>query len=237
MEINDLIVAIIIVAGATLSIVLHKLSVAGALTGAAIACLLYKGIGTTGIIMLAAFFIAGTIATGIGPSRKERIGMAEKNKGQRSAWQVLANGGVAGIAGLIAWINPGQLIIAQLMAAAALASAAADTMSSELGSIYGSRFYNILSFKKDQPGLDGVVSIEGTLFGIGGSALITIIYIAGYGYNFHSWWILIAGTLGNLADSILGASLQRKGWLSNDMVNGLNTLIAAIVVLSYYWGS
>jgi uncharacterized protein (TIGR00297 family) len=232
MEITALIVALIIVAGAALSIALHKLSVAGGLTGAAIAWLLYKGIGTTGIIMLAAFFIAGTIATSIGASRKERIGMAEKNKGQRSAWQVLANGGVAGIAGLIAWINPDQLIIAQLMAAAALASAAADTMSSELGSIYGSRFYNILSFKKDRPGLDGVVSIEGTLFGIGGSALIMFIYIAGYGYSVHCWWILIAGTAGNLADSILGASLQRKGWLTNDMVNGLNTLIAAIVVFT-----
>jgi uncharacterized protein (TIGR00297 family) len=235
METTDLIVAIIICTGVALSIALRKLSVAGALTGGVLASLLYKGIGVTGILMLAAFFIAGTIATGIGAGRKERLGMSEKNKGQRSAWQVLANGGVAGIAGLIAWINPDQQIIAQLTAAAALASAAADTLSSELGSIYGSRFYNILSFKRDRPGLDGVISIEGTLSGIGGSVLIALIYIAGYGYSFHCWWILLAGTAGNLADSILGASLQRKGWLTNDMVNGLNTLIAAVVILLCHW--
>lgn len=232
MDITALIVALIICTGVALSIALRKLSVAGALTGGGLAWLLYKGIGVTGIIMLAAFFIAGTIATTIGAGRKEQLGMAEKNKG-RSAWQVLANGGVAGIAGLIAWLNPGQQIIAQLVAAAALASAAADTLSSELGSLYGTRFYNILSLKRDQNGLDGVVSIEGTLCGIGGSALITFIYITGYGYTSHGWWILLAGTAGNLADSILGASLQRKGWLTNDMVNGLNTLVAAIVVVIF----
>ena len=235
MDITALIVTLIICTGVALSIALRKLSVAGALTGGGLAWLLYKGIGVTGIIMLAAFFIAGTIATTIGASRKERLGMAEKNKGQRSAWQVLANGGVAGIAGLIAWLNPGQQVIAQLVAAAALASAAADTLSSELGSPYGSRFYNILSLKRDQAGLDGVISIEGTLYGIGGSALIAFIYITGYRYAAHGWWILLAGTAGNLADSILGASLQRKGRLTNDMVNGLNTLVAAIVVVLCYW--
>jgi uncharacterized protein (TIGR00297 family) len=232
---TDLVVAFVICTGVAFSIALRKLSVAGALTGGGLAWLLYKGIGVTGIIMLAAFFIAGTIATAIGAGRKERLGMAEKNEGQRSAWQVLANGAVAGIASLIAWLYPDHKIIAQLVAASALASAAADTLSSELGTLYGSRFYNILTLKRDHPGLDGVISIEGTLCGIGGSALIMFIYITGYGYTPHSWWILLAGTFGNLADSILGASLQRKGWLSNDMVNSINTLVAAIVVALYYY--
>jgi uncharacterized membrane protein len=48
-------------------------------------------------------------------------------------------------------------------------------------------------------------------------------------------WIVVAGFAGNLADSILGASLERKGWLKNDQVNFLNTLIAAIIGLLGYW--
>jgi uncharacterized membrane protein len=46
---------------------------------------------------------------------------------------------------------------------------------------------------------------------------------------------LLAGFTGNIADSILGASLERKGWIKNDLVNLLNTLVAALVGISGYW--
>jgi uncharacterized protein (TIGR00297 family) len=229
MPVTDLIILLVICSGVIASIVLRKLSKAGALTGGGLAWLLYKGTGITGIVLLAVFFIAGTIATGIGKDRKERLGITEKNKGQRTAWQVLANGGVAGMAGLLAWLYPAYRDIAQLAAAAALASAAADTLWSELGTVYGTRFYNIISFKREQAGPDGVISIEGSLWGVAGSALIAVIYIIGYGHPIHAIYIIVAGTIGNLADSILGATLERRGWLSNDMVNGLNTLLAAVI--------
>ena len=232
MQITDWIVLFIICAGITFSLRFRKLTVAGALTGACLAGLLYKGAGIGGIVMLAAFFIAGSAATAFGHSRKERLGIAE---GQRTAWQVLANGGVAGMAGLLSWLHPEQAVLWQLAAAASLASASADTLSSELGSIYGKSFYNILTFKKDTCGLDGVVSLEGTLWGIAGSALIAILYIAFYGYSTLAYWILLAGFTGNIADSILGASLERKGWLQNDAVNLLNTLVAAGVGVLGYW--
>lgn len=235
MHITDWIVLFIICAGIAFSIRFRKLTIAGALTGGCLAGLLYKGAGIGGIIMLAAFFIAGTAATTFGRNKKEQLGIAEKNKGQRTAWQVLANGGVAGLAGLLSWLNPEQAVLWQLAAAASLASASADTLSSELGSIYGKSFYNILTFKKDTCGLDGVVSLEGTLWGIAGSALIAMLYIAFYGYSPLTLWILLAGFIGNIADSILGASLERKGWLKNDQVNLLNTLVAGTVGALGYW--
>lgn len=224
-------IPVIIGFGVVAAIRLRKLTVAGAINGGILAWLLYKGAGITGVLMLAAFFIAGVIATAIGRPKKEQLGIAEKNKGRRTAGQVLANGGVAGGAGLLAWWFPQQAYIWQPVAAAALSSAMADTLSSELGSIYGKRFYNIISFKKDSRGLDGVVSLEGSLWGLAGSALIATIYSAGYGYTGHALWIVVAGTAGNLADSLLGATLERKGILSNDLVNGLNTLMAALVIL------
>jgi uncharacterized protein (TIGR00297 family) len=235
MHTTDWIMLLFIVAAVAASIIFRKLTVAGGLTGGCIAGLLYKGAGVTGIIMLGAFFVAGSAVTALGRSKKERLGIAEKNKGQRTAWQVLANGGVAGLAGLLAWLQPEQAALWQLAAAASLASASADTLSSELGSVYGRSFYNILTFKKDKCGLDGVVSLEGTLWGIAGSALIAAIYIAAYGYNALAWWIVLAGFTGNIADSVLGASLERKGWLKNDQVNLLNTLIAGAVGMVGYW--
>jgi uncharacterized membrane protein len=41
----------------------------------------------------------------------------------------------------------------------------------------------------------------------------------------------VAGIFGNLCDSILGASLERKQFIGNNTVNFLNTLFAAIFAL------
>jgi uncharacterized protein (TIGR00297 family) len=115
--------------------------------------------------------------------------------------------------------------------AAAFASATADTLSSELGMLYGRRFFNVISFKSDRCGMDGVISLEGTLIGIAGSCIIAGIYALGWGWSISFFFIVLAGTLGNLTDSILGAVLERKGLIGNDMVNFLNTLTAAIVIV------
>jgi Predicted membrane protein len=227
----QLLIPIIIITGALTAFGLGKLTAAGALAGAILAWLLYQGAGITGLCMLAVFFITGVMATAMGYATKRRLGIAENNKGRRTAGQVLANGGMAGAAGALAWCFPQQVYLWQPVAAAALSSACADTLSSELGSLYGKQFYNILTFKKDTRGLDGVVSLEGFLCGLAGSALIAMIYSAGYGYTGHALWIIAAGTAGNLADSLLGAKLERKGILSNNLVNALNTLIAALAIL------
>lgn len=234
MHTTDWFVLLFICTMVTASIVFRKLTVAGALTGGILAALLYKGAGITGIVMLGAFFVAGSAATAFGRSHKEQLGIAEKNKGQRNAWQVLANGGVAALAGSLAWVFPQQAPLWQLAAAASLASACADTLSSELGSLYGRSFYNILTFKKDKCGLDGVISVEGTLWGIAGSVLIATIFVIAYGNSVLALWIVLAGFIGNMADSVLGASLERKGWLKNDQVNFLNTFIAALMGILFY---
>src|SRR3954465_14869111 len=131
MNLPDLIVLVFIVASVAVTILLRKLTIAGAFTGGLLATLLYKGLGVTGIVFLGTFFVAGTLATSLGRRKKEQIGIAENNKGQRTASQALANGGVAALAGLLAWFYPQHLVAWQLAAAASFASASADTLSSE----------------------------------------------------------------------------------------------------------
>ncbi|MEO5893459.1 MAG: DUF92 domain-containing protein [Ferruginibacter sp.] len=206
----------------------NKLTWAGAVTGGLIGCFVFIGAHFTGIAMLGLFFLLGTIATSWKINIKEQMGAAEKNKGRRTAGQVIANGGVAGITGLLAFLMPVQQVLFQLMMAAALASATADTLSSELGTVYGKKFYNILSFKKDKRGENGVISIEGTLFGIIGSAIIAVVFATGFGWDQRLGWIIAAGITGNIADSILGATLERKHYLNNDAVNFINTFLAAM---------
>jgi uncharacterized protein (TIGR00297 family) len=216
------------------SVLSGKLTVPATLAGGAIACLIFLGAGYAGIYMLATFFILGSVATSWKLGLKQQLGYAEKNKGKRTTKQVLANGGLAAITGLLAWLYPAQKNLFLVMIAASFASATADTLSSELGTVYGRKFYNIITLKKDARGLDGVVSIEGIIIGLIGSALIAVIYSLAYGLHKNFLWITIAGTIGNLADSLLGAVWERRNLLHNDTVNFLNTLIAAIAALVLY---
>jgi uncharacterized protein (TIGR00297 family) len=224
----------ILLVGMVLSVLLKKLTVLAAMLGGVCGWLVFVGSGYTGIAIMAAFFIIATLATGWKVNYKQQVKAAEEDKGRRKASQVLANAGIAALAGATANAFPQYSELWSLIIASAFSAAMADTLASELGTVYGKRFFNILTLKPDLRGLDGVISLEGTLIGIAGSALIAAIYTAGFGWNIHSVIIIIAGTAGNLTDSILGAGLERRGIIKNDAVNFLNTTAAALLAAGFY---
>ncbi len=228
---NLLLPLIIITGGMVLSVYFKKLTISAALTGGTCAVLLTLSAGVTGLMLMTVFFLLGTLSTAWQKEKKQRLKAAEADGGQRKASQVLANAGVAALAGALALIFPLAVDVFRLMIGACFAAATADTLASELGMVYGRRFLNISTFKADQAGLDGVISLEGTLIGLAGSAVIACVYAVGFGLNRHFIILLAAGTLGNFTDSMLGAVLERKGLLKNDAVNFLNTLAAALFAL------
>lgn len=213
---------------------LKKLTLTGAVLGTVIATCIFAGGGISGVLLLGLFFLGGTMATSYRAKQKQALGVATDNEAMRNAGQVFANGGVAAIAGLAAFAFPVHNTELQLMMAAALASATSDTFSSEFGNLYGKRFVNVLTFQRDTRGLDGVVSVEGTLFGIFGSMLIALVHAL----SEQSWHlflsVFIAGIAGNFADSYLGALFERKQILTNNQVNLLNTVFAACTGLVVY---
>lgn len=213
------------------SVKMKKLTAAGALAGTVLAIFIFLGTGFNGIAMIGLFFLLGTIATAWKRGAKEAMEAGENESGGRTAGQVIANGGVAGLMGMLAWIFPQEQAICRLMTAAALASATADTLSSEIGTVYGKKFYSILNFKPAQRGANGSISMEGTITGIAGSLLIAIAYSIPGGWDQNFALIVIAGTLGNLVDSLLGAKFENKGWLSNNAVNLANTVSAALLAV------
>jgi uncharacterized protein (TIGR00297 family) len=225
-----IILLVLLTSGALVSIWTGKLTIAAGITGIFLGLLFFIGIGWLGLLLMAFFFLLGTLATAWKRNQKETWKIAERNKGRRTASQVLANGGVAGILALLAVIYPDKADLFTLLVAGVFSSATADTLSSELGSVYGSRFYNILSFRRDTRGLDGVISAEGSLIGICGSLLVALVTSVGYGWGLHILWIVIAGTVGNLTDSVLGATMERRHLIPNDVVNFLNTLAGALVM-------
>ncbi len=228
---NYWLILIILTGIAFISVKANKLTLLAGITGWIAGLLVFAGAGYAGAAMIVLFFVLGTGATSWGMSIKQKMGLAEKDKGRRTAGQVVANAGVAAILGVLAMAYPAKEDLFRLMLAAAIASATADTLSSELGNIYGKSFYNIITFKKDTRGLDGVISIEGTMVGIAGSLVIASVHALYFEFDIYFLWIIIAGTIGNLSDSVLGATLERRGYLHNNEVNFLNTAIAALIAM------
>lgn len=229
-----LIVPFVLLAVAAICIRKRKLTFAAGIMAWLTGICIYLGGGLPGLLLLAVFFVLATLATGHRKSEKAILEQSDTHPEVRRSGQVLANGGVAAAMSVLAFLHPALAGSYVMMMAGSLAAATADTLSSELGVIYGKRHYNILTFRKEARGLDGVVSLEGTLIGIGGAGIIAMLYAATIKWDSSVLCVLLGGVLGNLADSVLGASLERRGLIGNNMVNFLNTLSGAFIALVLY---
>ncbi len=199
----------------------------GAIAGGLLAFLLYLSAGPPAFITLLGVFILTWITTRIGYVRKAGMGLAENHKG-RGARQVLANVGAAA-----GFVLAGIFVPAlQIASAAALAEAAADTASSECGEALARRAYLITSLRRVDVGTDGGVSLPGTLAGILAAFLIAVLATAA-GWVPHRYVSVIAaaGFLGTIFDSLLGATLERRGIIDNNGVNITSTIAAGIIAL------
>jgi uncharacterized protein (TIGR00297 family) len=86
----------------------------------------------------------------------------------------------------------------------------------------------VTSGKSVAPGTDGGVSIAGTAAGALAAAII--VFLSPFAHTVGPvLCIFAAGCGGMLFDSILGATVERKGWLGNDLVNFTSTAFAAAV--------
>jgi uncharacterized protein (TIGR00297 family) len=96
----------------------------------------------------------------------------------------------------------------------------------------------ITTLKLSEPGVDGAVSLLGELAAIFGSAVIGILaYILGISDNFILTVLITTagGFFGTNMDSLLGATLQKRGVLSNSGVNFAATFAGAGISAILYF--
>jgi uncharacterized protein (TIGR00297 family) len=228
---------------------LRAATLGGAVCGGLI-CLLvtfWTGISTmsvvrSGLTPLVLLFLLTFLATRAGRKRKVVAGLAEGRRG-RNAGQVIANLSVAGmcaspwtawvLAGQMGWmLRGGAVWMMKGMCLAALVEATADTVSSEVGQAFGGTPVMITTLRRVEVGTDGAVTVLGSCAGVLGGAVVALsggwamsIGLAG------AMTALVAGVCGLFFDSVVGATVERRGWVGNDLVNFASTAFAAGVAL------
>ncbi|WP_162537729.1 DUF92 domain-containing protein [Granulicella sp. WH15] len=191
----------------------------------------------TALTPLLALFVITFSATRAGKRRKIAAGLAEGRRG-RSASQIIANLGAAGLFAALPVLTIhratvplflGNLI--RVLALAALAEATADTVSSEIGQAFGGRPFLLTSLRRVEPGTDGAVSLLGTVAGVVSAALVALVgaWAMFPQVGTAAGIALLGGVAGLVFDSLLGATIERKGWLGNDLVNFTSTVFAAVI--------
>jgi uncharacterized protein (TIGR00297 family) len=215
------------------------LSPGGVAAALAVGAAVTAGAGWRGLVLLAVFFVTSSALT--------------RGGGRRTPRQVLANGGVAAAAALLSRLEPGWLPAC----CGALAAAAADTWSTEIGARSASAPRLLTTGRTVPPGTSGGVTWLGTVGALAGAAVVAAgAAFVGLATPAAAVWIAAGGVAGGLADSLLGATVQARfrcarcgavgeaarcrcgaaaaptsgiAWLTNDAVNGVCTLVGAAV--------
>jgi uncharacterized protein (TIGR00297 family) len=208
-----------------------------------------RSITRTALTPLIVLFLLTFLSTRAGKHRKAKVGVAEGSRG-RSASQVIANLSAAAfcvspfmyaaLGGWMAYCCPSWMAWAlKVTCLAALVEATADTISSEIGQAFGGRPVMLISWRPVQVGTDGAVTLLGTGAGILAGAVVAGVGTWAFRLGFvETRSAFVAGVCGLFFDSLLGATLERRGWLGNDLVNFASTVFAAgvAVFLYRYWG-
>lgn len=205
----------------------------GAVAGTLFALAVYMGYGFKSFLILLSFFVLGSVATRLGFAKKATRGIAERRGGARSWREAVANTLAGAFFALLAIsTNHQAAFLAALVAA--FAEAAGDTVSSEIGQWLSGRAYLITTFEPVAAGENGGVTLVGTAAGLVASALVAGLGLAlGLVGKGGAGWAFGAAIAGNLLDSLLGATIERRHGLTNGTVNFAGTSFAGALALAF----
>jgi uncharacterized protein (TIGR00297 family) len=205
----------------------------GAVSTFVIGTAITAGLGLPGLAVMVAFFVLGTAATRLRYRGKVRRGLAQEQGGARGWRNAWANGGVPAALALGSLAASDDTRALWVVAyAASVATAGADTCSSELGKAYGRRTVLVTTLRPVAPGTEGGVSLEGTLGGLFGASVVAAVASAAGLLGWPSAGVVaLAGLLGALAESVVGAMSEGRGWLDNHALNAMNTAIGAVLAV------
>ncbi len=188
--------------------------------------------GTQWFLIMLSFFILGSAATKYKYQYKKRIGVEQGQSGARGYRNVFANGIIAAAAAVLFGVF--QMPVFIVMYVGCVATAAADTLASEIG-VTGGIPYMITTFKKVPIGTNGGVTLTGELVALlGGFAISLVAFLLNVITPEMMVICTLAGFVGTNIDSLVGATLENRGFLGNAGTNLLATISGGVFAVALY---
>lgn len=205
----------------------RAVTLSGALSGIAISVILALTPTAAAVVVFLLFVFLGSAGSRLGAKEKKALGVMQSDHGRRTWWHAWANAGPAAVAVLFAVVGTAtgrfgfDRAAAEIFAIGSIAAMLADTIAGEWGTLKGGQPRSIVTLRPVPIGTDGGVTLSGML-----AATAMSILAAGIACLFHAGSmrifgaIFLAGFLGNVVDSILGATIEpRLGRHSGAYVN------------------
>ncbi len=215
---------------------LPLLTRAGWVHAGCLGTLLWGALGPRGWLAVVLYLLLGSLVTRMGFRTKQARGLAEGRGGARgpeNVWGSAATGAVLALAAVLAPAVWQPLLLVGF--AASFAAKLADTFGSELGKRWGRHTVLITSLRPVPPGTEGAISLEGTAASLVGSAVMALLMLALGWLPGSAAWLLVTlvGLAATLLESLIGATAQQRlRWLSNELVNAIQTAIAALLAMA-----
>ncbi len=252
----------VVVAVALAAVLLSAIDARGFLASATVGFAIMFGGGIQWFFLVAVFFILGVVFTLYKYGYKRKLGGAQGKGGARNWPHILANGGLASVLAIWNLFSPDPVLAAMFLGA--ISTSAADTVATELGLL--SRGQPRLITRPSRvvpPGTSGGVSPLGFL-GAAFASLVMGALAVPLGILPDLYLLiplcLLGGVFGALVDSLIGATVQRKGYcviclkptealrhcgertvatkgsplVENNIVNVLSTLAGALASLALF---
>lgn len=188
--------------------------------------------GPQWFLIMLAFFILGSAATKYKFEYKKRIGVEQGQSGARGYRNVFANGIVAAAAAVLFGVFQQPVFV--VMYVGCIATAAADTLASEIG-VTGGVPYMITTLKKVPIGTNGGVTVTGELVALLGGLVVSLVaLLLGVITPWMAVVCTLAGFVGTNIDSLVGATLENRGFLGNAGTNLLATIGGGLFAVTLF---
>ncbi len=199
---------------------------------------LWGSLAWRGWLAVVAYLVLGSLVTKLGFARKQELGLAEGRGGRRGPENVWGSAFTGLVLALLIAARIGSPTLLLIGFSASFAAKLADTFGSEIGKRWGRTTLLITNLRPVPAGTEGAVSMEGTLASAFGSLLMTLVMavlgLIPSGSAFAV--VLVVGFVATLLESLLGAlGQERWPWLTNELVNGLQTAWAAALAMLATW--
>jgi uncharacterized protein (TIGR00297 family) len=234
-QVNLMLLLAAVIIAASLAYFSYRFRVAdlsGLVSAAIVGIILIVFADVRWFLIMLTFLILGSACTRFRFDRKVEMGVAESHGGVRGYFNVFANGLVAVAAAVLFGVFQDEMFVALFLGS--VASAAADTVASEIG-VVGEAPFLITTLERVPPGTNGGVTLIGEVAAICAAGVVGVVaFVLGVADLPMMLVCIGAGFVGTNVDSVVGATLENRGKIGNSGTNLVATLMGGLFALLFY---